>query len=48
MQKIPCCNQCKYYGGKGVCMHPEYGGKYPHIKFDFWCRLGEWKEGIKK
>lgn len=47
MKKIPYCNQCKYYGGKGICNHPEHGGKYPHINREFWCRLGEWKEGCK-
>ena len=45
MKKLPYCWQCKYYGGKGVCNHPKFGGKYPHIQRNFWCNKGEFKDG---
>lgn len=43
MKKIPFCGECMHYGGKGLCKHPEYGGKYEHINRDFWCVKGKFK-----
>lgn len=48
MKKIPFCKECKYYRVNGVCNHPKFGGKYPHINKDFWCCYGERKENTEK
>lgn len=45
LKKTPFCRQCKYYGGKTICLHPKAEGKqFEHIKPDFWCRYGVMKD----
>lgn len=44
MKKIPYCHECKFYGGKGVCNHPDHPLKAPHIVRDFWCIFGKFKD----
>ena len=44
MKKLPFCEECKYFGGKGVCKHPTHGGKWEHIERKFWCIKGEFKK----
>lgn len=44
INKTPFCKECKYYGGKTICLEASIEGKrFDHIKPNFWCGKGQIK-----